>query len=1084
MKPTLIIAVSFFTAPFLAAQTIINVNDHGALPNDGGAKGAARAGDDTAAFKQAIAAAKAAAGPVTLFVPPGVYDFYPDDATQRACFTSNSTETGSHGMKTLAIDVVDVDDLTISAVGATFMMRGKMTMFVAEQCENLTLRGMTFDTRRPTMSELTVTEKGGDYWIGKVHPDSDYSIIGSRVQWLGEGWADYHNMVQHYDPVQKTTWRGGDPTSGVSSIQDLGGNRLKFNVTGGGLGNAVVGRTYQFRNTTRDQIGMWFNHCKDVLMQDVTVRAMHGFGILGQFTENITYERLTVAPDPASGRTNASAADVTHFSGCKGLVRIVDSVLSAAHDDALNVHGTHLRVVAKPAASQVRVKFMHHQTYGFQAFFPGDDIKFISRTTLLPIGSAKVTAVVVENETEQLLTLDQAVPAAVSVGSDAVENVTWTPSFQLINCDIKQIPTRGILVTTRRPVLIQGNRFFRTQMAAILIEDDANGWFESGRVLDFTAKGNVFYECGGGGVVTVNPENSSHGGAVHQNFLFEGNEFVMNSNKAFSFKSSSDIMIRNNKFRMRNGSSPTAQSLTSQSHVTNITFDGNISVSSASPSLKPVNGAFELPGIGAGAQTPGLASWSGTGGELLLGSGFTEDDNAVGYTASQTALIPAGGAIFQKLGYYDPVDQTVLNWSLRQTTRSSGIVGSGGAEISFYQGDGRFPETGTLDSLARVGNVVSLSALGSGRLSRLARGSLVMDGLEAGAEIWVAIKAAAQDVTVDDFLGVVANFSQQVGLAQWLIDENVPPGETAYDSDSDGDRMPLLIEYAVGGRDPMTAEFSQLAWAAPAEGGGEAFHFMPSVRPDVTLMAEYQIGGLASDGWLPLDETTPGFSWIEGDVMAVVPDEIDERIFFRLRAEMVSVLTVTNGSFESPDRTGADPAYSTEAPVGWVFTASVNGGVEEIRDDRFGVSGSEGTRLDALGGRGDQLGYLNLGSGGSSSASAVSAAVTTVLPETTYRVTVAYGTRVSGDRSPDGTLGLMVGSTELSSPTVIDASSLAAGFTDISFDWTSPAVGDPLIGQDLRVMLRFSYASDLGGWQQAQIDNVRVEILPENPQVR
>jgi hypothetical protein len=317
---------------------------------------------------------------------------------------------------------------------------------------------------------------------------------------------------------------------------------------------------------------------------------MHGFGILAQYTENITFERLIVAPDPASGRTNASAADVTHFSGCKGLVRIVDSVLSAAHDDAMNVHGTHLRVIAKPASNQVRVRFMHPQSRGFQVFFPGDDIEFISRTTLLPTGSAKVTAVVMESERDQLLTLDQPVPSAVSVGNDAVENITWTPSVELINCDIKQIPTRGVLLTTRKPILIQGNRFFRTRMSAILIEDDANGWFESGRVLNLSVKKNVFYECGGNGVIRVNPENSSHGGAVHKNLLFEGNEFVMNGNKALSFKSSDSVTILDNKFHMRNGRKTTAQSLTHQSNVSHIKFSGNVSSPATDSSLNPVKG--------------------------------------------------------------------------------------------------------------------------------------------------------------------------------------------------------------------------------------------------------------------------------------------------------------------------------------------------------------------------------------------------------------------------------------------------------------------------------------------------------------
>lgn len=571
-------------AYFAEAETVVDVTEHGALPNDGGAKGAARAGDDTQAFKDAIAAAKAVAGPVKLFVPPGVYDFYPNNATQRVCFTSNSTEETSDGVKTIAIDLAGLDDLTIEGRGATFMMRGKMTMLVAEHCKNLSIKGLTFDFKRPTMSELTVTEKGEGYWIGKVHPDSDYTITDNKIRWDGEGWNIYHNLVQPYDHATKTTWRSRDPTSGATSIQDLGDRRVRFNVAGNALRTAVVGRTYQFRNGKRNAAGMWFNRCKNVLVQDVKVRAMHGFGILGQYTENMTFERLVVAPDPKSGRTNASSADVTHFSGCKGLIRIVDSVLSAAHDDALNVHGTHLRVIGKPTSNQVRVRFMHRQTRGFQAFFPGDDVEFTGLKTLLPLGSAKVKAVVVESDSEQLLTLDKNIPASVVIGKDALENVTWTPSLELINCEIKQIPTRGILLTTPRRILIQGNRFYNTRMPAILIEKDADGWFESGRIANLTVKDNLFHECGGREVVLVNPKNSTHDGAVHKNMLFEGNTFVMRNGKAFNFKSTDNVTIRNNQFRMLNGSTPTEESLIQQKNASNIKFIGNTIAPAPTPS--------------------------------------------------------------------------------------------------------------------------------------------------------------------------------------------------------------------------------------------------------------------------------------------------------------------------------------------------------------------------------------------------------------------------------------------------------------------------------------------------------------------
>ena len=422
----------------LPAGTVIDVTSAPYLAKPGSEE------DATPAFQKALQAAKAASaegrGPVTLRIPPGRYDFFPGHATRRPCHCSNATEPDSDGTRTIALDLTDTAGLTLDGPGARLVMRGKMTLLVAERCRRLTLKGLEFDFARPAFSEITALEKHPGHWIGKAHPDSRYTIVdGKNILWTGEDWQDTHNMVQHFDPESGKAWRGRDPLTGVTSITDLGNRKLRFE--GGALAQVAPGRTYQFRNTRRDQVAMWFNHCKDVLLEDVAVRACHGFGIDSQFTENITFRRLRFAPDPESGRTNASAADLLHFSGCKGAVRILDSTLAGGHDDAVNVHGTHLRVIGQPAPDQICLRFMHPQTWGFQAFFPGDEIELVNKDTLLPYAKATVKAVAFSPSSprEQTLTLNQKVTVA-ALNSDAVENVTWTPSVEIRGCTIQHIP--------------------------------------------------------------------------------------------------------------------------------------------------------------------------------------------------------------------------------------------------------------------------------------------------------------------------------------------------------------------------------------------------------------------------------------------------------------------------------------------------------------------------------------------------------------------------------------------------------------------------------------------------------------------
>lgn len=523
-------------------QKRILVTDFGATPNSGK--------DATEAFRRAIAAARAAKSPVTLVVPPGRYDFFSTHATRRVCYYSNATEPGTDAKRTIAIDLSDTKDLTVEGPGARLVMRGQMTMLVAERSANLTLEGLEFDFARPTVSEITAISKGDGYWVGRVHADSTFRLKDNGIEWYGEDWSGTHNLVQHYHLLSKV-WRGGDPTAGATAIREEKPRELRFDVPEKSLAQVVIGRIYQFRDTARKETGMWFNRCQNVVLNKVQVHAMAGFGVLFQFTENVDIRNMVVAPAKGSGRTCAAAADILHFSGCRGQIGIRNSILSAAHDDAINIHGTHLRVMARLDDRRIRVRFMHPQTWGFLAFAPEDEIEFVRKDTLLPYAKGKVRQVeATADPKEQILTLEGDLPADLKLDSDAVENITWTPSVTISGCEISFVPTRGILVTTRQPIKIQGNAFLRTPMPAILLEDDAAGWYESGAVHNLQISGNQFVECANE-TIQINPQNSVHGGPVHRNIRIEANTFIQTGPVAVSAKSTDGLTVSGNRFRWK-----------------------------------------------------------------------------------------------------------------------------------------------------------------------------------------------------------------------------------------------------------------------------------------------------------------------------------------------------------------------------------------------------------------------------------------------------------------------------------------------------------------------------------------------------
>lgn len=854
------------------AVTVVNAADFGAVPGSGQ--------DATVPFQRAITAATAAAKPVTLLVPPGRYDFFTTNAHQRACYFSNATESGSNAVRTIALDFTDINDLTVAATGATFMMRGKFTMLVAERCQRFAVRGATFDFAHPTVSEVKAIEKGSNYWIGEVHPDCTYQIQGSSIRWTGDGWSSTHNLVQHYDPVANTTWRGGDPTSGATAILDQGSRRLRFSVPSGALGNVTVGRTYQFRNTYRDQTGMWFSRCREVSLEDVNVRAMAGFGILAQFTENIAFNRLAVAPDPASGRTCATAADILHFSGCKGLVSVRNSVLSAAHDDAVNVHGTHLQIVAKPATNQITVRFKHAQTWGFQAFIAGDDIEFVNPNTLLSFATRKVTAVAfTPGSTDQTLTLDYDNPSGITLNSSVVENITWISAAEFVNCDVSLIPTRGFLLTSRQPIRVEGCRFFRTQMYPILCEDDAKGWFESGPVSDLLLRRNSFYECAEQ-TVYLNPENTTHAGSVHGNVRIEENDFTLNGSAAVYAKSTAGLTVSGNRFRMRNNTVPTASSLVSSSNTTSLLVAGNTVEAATTPALTVANGNFETPPVApTGSGTPG--SWWTVGEAAALGQGLV-----AGTPASQVLSIVPAAAAWQLLGPFDPAQGAYLNWSLRQRQRLGPVVASGQLEVGFFAWDGVYdPASGmpSASGMTQLDRPVPITALGS-RAQRTARGTLDLTGVPAGTRVWMELHGTGSVAAlVDDVSISTASAAAAISYETWAVDEGLTGANAFAAADPDLDRLSNLLEYALDGCDPCSADPMPLAEVKVIT-GHRAWSFTPRPGASAGLHAQYQLGALINGGWHDVVNGVDGITLAQtsGTWLLDVNTTSNAGVFFRL----------------------------------------------------------------------------------------------------------------------------------------------------------------------------------------------------------
>jgi polygalacturonase len=195
---------------------------------------------------------------------------------------------------------------------------------------------------------------------------------------------------------------------------------------------------------------------------------------------------------------------------------------------------------------------MHPQTYGMEAFFKNDSIAFVHSAALEIYGYGTVASAKLISEKEMQVDLSKRLTAATKVG-DCLENITWTPNLTVRNCRFERTNARGLLVTTRRKVVIENNVFFRTGMHAILIADDATSWFESGPVQDVLIRNNTFEDCAynsgdGNYVIAIAPENHQPVQKywVHKNIRIENNTFKIYDYPVVTARSTNGLAFVNN----------------------------------------------------------------------------------------------------------------------------------------------------------------------------------------------------------------------------------------------------------------------------------------------------------------------------------------------------------------------------------------------------------------------------------------------------------------------------------------------------------------------------------------------------------
>lgn len=495
IKSVLSLGAAFlFVALSVSAQKVYNVSDYGLRPDS--KKNASPVVQKVIARIQAECKDGEA---VILRFEEGRYNFHEKGCAEREYYISNHDQTNP---KKVGLALEDMKNLTVDGQGAELIFHGRMLPVSLLRSENCTLKNLHIDFENPHISQVKIIEN-----------DSQKGIVFEPASWVkyritkdqffetfGEGWTMRHNYgIAFEGDTKHLVYNTSDVYCPIKGVKEIAPRRILAPEWKDQ--RLVPGTVMALRGWYRPTPCIFLSHDVNTTIENVQVHYAEGMGLLAQLCENITLDKFGVClrgeNDP---RYFTTQADATHFSGCKGKIVSRNGLYEGMMDDAINVHGTYLKVVKRVDDRTLVGRYMHNQAWGFEWGCTGDEVQFVRSNTMELIGETNRIASIRPYDKEQiagarefLITFTEPVDAAINEKSGfGIENLTWTPEVLFAGNVIRNNRARGTLFSTPKATVVEYNLFDHTSGAAVLLCGDCNGWYETGACRNVIIRKNRF----------------------------------------------------------------------------------------------------------------------------------------------------------------------------------------------------------------------------------------------------------------------------------------------------------------------------------------------------------------------------------------------------------------------------------------------------------------------------------------------------------------------------------------------------------------------------------------------------------------
>jgi hypothetical protein len=528
--------------------------------------------DYTLAVSSALELARGVENPVLSFTK-GTYHFYPDHAFKGFFAPSNNDAS----IKAVTFPILKYENLVIDANESDFVFHGRISPFVVEDSNSITIRNFSIDYERPFYSQGKIMASTQGYLDLDIQKEKFPFRVENKlgkIIFIGENWEnDLSNQVvlfQEYD--EKTKAPGYNAQVFLCTIGDKLNQtnlpaqslELKAEELENGLVRLwgdyskylfITGNILTISHENRENSAVFLKDSKNISVENVTIHHAPSMGIIAQTTENINIDGLVVALNEHSRGLLTINADATHFVNCSGLIKIENSVMENMNDDGVNIHGiyTVLRDILAP--DTFTTELIHFQQHGVNIYKKHDKIAIMCSQGFNKLCEAEIESAEFIKNNLIKIRITQNLSEAIKPG-DVVDNFSRMPEVEIRGCRTGKNRPRGFLLTTPKRVLIENNTFSNS-LYAIHIAGDTTYWFESGQVNDVTIKENTFNDCcyaGGDFVIAVTPEFKRGENELffHRNISIINNTFCTFDDDLLYAYSADGLVFSGNRYHKTN----------------------------------------------------------------------------------------------------------------------------------------------------------------------------------------------------------------------------------------------------------------------------------------------------------------------------------------------------------------------------------------------------------------------------------------------------------------------------------------------------------------------------------------------------